>query len=167
MSDNGTVGAPSERAPETTTQAAPATSAERPVAREGAPPQHAPARPDGPRDPREGGRRDADRPPPRDRRGPPDGEGDGRREEGDDRGGPPRGGFRGRPKPFFRRKVCKVCTGKLKLDYKEAGTLRRFTTDRGKILPRRITGTCAKHQRKLARAIKRARILAMMPYVAK
>ncbi len=60
-----------------------------------------------------------------------------------------------------------MCTGKLKLDYKDAATLRRFTTDRGKILPRRITGTCAKHQRKLAQAIKRARILAMMPYVAK
>ena len=102
--------------------------------------------------------------PPRDRRGPPNGEGG--REEGDDRGGA-RGSFRGRPKPFFRRKVCKVCTGKLKLDYKDAATLRRFTTDRGKILPRRITGTCAKHQRRLAQAIKRARILALMPYVAK
>lgn len=104
--------------------------------------------------------------PPRERRG-PEGEGEGgRREEGEDRG-PSRGGFRGRPKPFFRRKVCKICVGKLKLDYKDAPTLRRFTTDRGKILPRRITGTCAKHQRRLAQAIKRARILALMPYVSK
>ena len=101
----------------------------------------------------------------RDRRGPPDGDGEGR-QEGDDRS-PSRGGFRGRPKPFFRRKICKVCAGKLKLDYKDAPTLRRFTTDRGKILPRRITGTCAKHQRRLAQAIKRARILALLPYVAK
>lgn len=105
--------------------------------------------------------------PPRERRGPPGGEGDGRRDEGDERGGPPRGGFRGRPKPFFRRKVCKVCAGKLKIDYKDAAALRRFTTDRGKILPRRITGTCAKHQRRLAQAIKRARFLAMIPYVSK
>lgn len=104
--------------------------------------------------------------PPRDRRGGSDGDGEGRREEGDDRGGA-RGGFRGRPKPFFRRKICKVCAGKLKLDYKDAPTLRRFTTDRGKILPRRITGTCAKHQRRLSQAIKRARILAMLPYVAR
>jgi len=105
--------------------------------------------------------------PPRERRGPPNGDGDGRREDGDDRSGPSRGGFRGRPKPFFRRKVCKVCTGKLKIDYKDAGALRRFTTDRGKILPRRITGTCAKHQRRLAQAIKRARFLALIPYVSR
>ena len=105
--------------------------------------------------------------PPRDRRGPPNGDGDRGREEGDDRGGASRGGFRGRGKPFFRRKVCKVCTGKLKVDYKDAGTLRRFTTDRGKILPRRITGTCSKHQRRLAQAIKRARFLALVPYVTR
>jgi len=105
--------------------------------------------------------------PPRDRRGPPNGDGDRGREDGDDRSGGQRGGFRGRGKPFFRRKVCKVCTGKLKIDYKDAGTLRRFTTDRGKILPRRITGTCAKHQRRLAQAIKRARFLALVPYVTR
>ncbi len=72
-----------------------------------------------------------------------------------------------RYKPFFRRKVCKFCTKKLTIDYKEPEILRRFTTDRGKILPRRITGTCAKHQRKLAIAVKRARILALLPFVAK
>jgi small subunit ribosomal protein S18 len=74
---------------------------------------------------------------------------------------------RQRQKPFFRRKVCKFCTGKYKVDYKDSGILRRFTSERGKILPRRITGTCAKHQRQLARAIKRARVLAFLPFVAK
>ena len=154
---------------------APAGAAETPArASEPAPAEKAQAeRPAGDRPPAEramGERAPADRPmgdrPPRERRGGGEGEGDGRREEGDDRGGPSRG-FRGRPKPFFRRKVCKVCTGKLKIDYKDAATLRRFTTDRGKILPRRITGTCSKHQRRLAQAIKRARILALVPYVAK
>jgi small subunit ribosomal protein S18 len=76
----------------------------------------------------------------------------------------------GRPmksgKVFFKKKVCKFCTQKLKIDYKDADTLRRFVTERGKILPRRITGTCAKHQRALALAIKRARILALLPFVA-
>lgn len=69
-------------------------------------------------------------------------------------------------KPFFKKKVCRFCTQKLKIDYKEADTLRRFITERGKILPRRITGTCAKHQRFLAEAVKRARILALLPFVA-
>ncbi|MEW5817818.1 MAG: 30S ribosomal protein S18 [Spirochaetota bacterium] len=74
-------------------------------------------------------------------------------------------GFRGKGKVFFRRKVCKFCTQKLSPDYKNADLLRRFTTERGKILPRRITGTCAKHQRLLARQIKRARMLALLPFV--
>ena len=68
---------------------------------------------------------------------------------------------------YYRRKVCKICVGKVKLDYKDPETLRRFTTERGKILPRRITGTCAKHQRQLAREIKRARALALLPFVTK
>jgi small subunit ribosomal protein S18 len=56
---------------------------------------------------------------------------------------------------------------KLKIDYKDSETLRRFfITERGKILPRRITGTCAKHQRALALAIKQARSIALLPYVA-
>jgi small subunit ribosomal protein S18 len=93
-----------------------------------------------------------------------------------DRGDRPEGGFRGerggfggrgRHKTFFRRKVCKFCIKKATIDYKDAGGLKRFTTERGKIMPRRITGTCAKHQRELARAIKRARTLALLPYVAK
>lgn len=69
---------------------------------------------------------------------------------------------------YFRRKVCKLCARKIKtVDYKDADLLRRFVTDRGKILPRRITGTCAKHQRMLARAIKRARMIALLPFVSK
>jgi len=66
-----------------------------------------------------------------------------------------------------RRKVCAFCTGKVDvIDYKRPELLRRFLTDRGKIKPRRRTGTCAKHQRRLAVAIKRARHLALLPYVA-
>lgn len=66
---------------------------------------------------------------------------------------------------FYKKKVCRFCTQKIKIDYKEPDGLRRFITERGKILPRRITGTCAKHQRKLAVEIKRARALALLPYV--
>ncbi len=72
-----------------------------------------------------------------------------------------------RGKGFFKKKVCKFCTQKLKVDYKDIDVMRRFVTERGKILPRRITGTCAKHQRVLAISIKRARALAFLPYVAK
>ncbi|MGA2612942.1 MAG: 30S ribosomal protein S18 [Spirochaetia bacterium] len=80
-----------------------------------------------------------------------------------------RGGFagRGRHKTFFKRKVCKFCIKKATIDWKDAGGLKRFTSERGKIMPRRITGTCAKHQRELARAIKRARSLALLPYVSR
>jgi small subunit ribosomal protein S18 len=69
-------------------------------------------------------------------------------------------------KVFFKKKICRFCIQKLKIDYKDADMLRKFITDRGKILPRRITGTCAKHQRFLAQAIKRARIIALLPFVA-
>jgi small subunit ribosomal protein S18 len=69
---------------------------------------------------------------------------------------------------YFRKKVCKLCARKIKtVDYKDVDLLRRFVTDRGKILPRRITGTCSKHQRMLARAIKRARMIALLPFVSK
>ncbi|MDR2097318.1 MAG: 30S ribosomal protein S18 [Spirochaetaceae bacterium] len=81
--------------------------------------------------------------------------------DGEERGRGGRGG-----KFFVKKKVCKFCTQKLKIDYKDADGLRRFITERGKILPRRITGTCAKHQRALAEAIKRARIIALLPFVA-
>ena len=75
--------------------------------------------------------------------------------------------MRGGRKSYFRRKVCRFCTQKVVANYKDADTLRRFITERGKILPRRITGTCAKHQRSLSREIKRARVLAYLPYVKK
>ena len=65
-----------------------------------------------------------------------------------------------------RNKTCPVCeAGARVLDYKDERTLGRFMTDRGKITPRRITGTCAKHQRMLAMAVKRARLIALVPYV--
>ncbi|MBP9042890.1 MAG: 30S ribosomal protein S18 [Spirochaetes bacterium ADurb.Bin218] len=68
----------------------------------------------------------------------------------------------------FKRKVCRFCHDKnLAIDYKDAKLLEQFITERGKILPRRVTGTCAKHQRAVAKAIKRARILALIPFVEK
>ena len=73
---------------------------------------------------------------------------------------------RAKSKTYFRKKVCRFCANKAKIDYKDADGLRRFTTERGKILPRRITGTCAKHQRELALAIKRARAICLLPFVA-
>ena len=64
-----------------------------------------------------------------------------------------------------RRKVCQFCVEKAEeIDYKDAAKLRHFVTERGKILPRRISGCCAKHQRMLNTAIKRARCVALMPY---
>ena len=64
-----------------------------------------------------------------------------------------------------RRKVCSFCVDKVEhIDYKDVAKLRRFITERGKILPRRISGNCAKHQRELTEAIKRARIVALLPY---
>lgn len=64
-----------------------------------------------------------------------------------------------------RRKVCAFCVDKIdRIDYKETGRLRRFLTERAKMLPRRITGNCAGHQRQLTVAIKRARQVALLPY---
>lgn len=72
---------------------------------------------------------------------------------------------RRRPGRGRRRKKCAFCVDKrAKIDYKASGELRRYLTDRGKILPRRATGTCARHQRQLALAIKRARHLALLPF---
>ena len=66
-----------------------------------------------------------------------------------------------------RRKVCSFCVDKVDhIDYKDAAKLRRFTTERGKILPRRISGNCAKHQRQVTLAIKRARNMALLPFTA-
>jgi len=78
-----------------------------------------------------------------------------------DRG--PREGSRG-PKRQHR-KVCSFCVEKIDyIDYKEVSRLRRFVSDRGKILPRRVTGTCARHQRPLTTALERARAIALLPY---
>lgn len=77
-----------------------------------------------------------------------------------DREGYERGGARP-----FRKKVCRFCADKVPLiDYKEGERLSRFLTEKGKIIGRRITGNCAKHQRMLARAIKRARHVALLPF---
>src|SRR6266702_1362535 len=85
---------------------------------------------------------------------------------GDDRGGGgdrPRYGGARRP----RRKVCAFCVDKAqKIDFKEVGRIRRYISDRGKIDPRRKSGTCAKHQRMLTAALKRARHMALLPYPA-
>ena len=72
---------------------------------------------------------------------------------------------RGNRRP--RRKVCSFCVDKVQeIVYKDAAKLRKFITERGKILPRRISGTCAKHQRQLTIAIKRARNVALLPFTA-
>ena len=84
-------------------------------------------------------------------------ESDGREEDKDGRA---------KAKAYFRKKVCRFCANKAKIDYKDADALRRYMTERGKILPRRITGTCAKHQREIAKAIKRARSISLLPFVA-
>lgn len=65
-----------------------------------------------------------------------------------------------------KKKVCYFCTNKIDdIDYKDVKTLQRYVSERGKILPRRVTGACAKHQRKVALQVKRARAVALMPYV--
>lgn len=65
-----------------------------------------------------------------------------------------------------RRKVCTFCVDKVGLvDYKDAARLRKFMSERGKIVPRRVSGNCARHQRQLTTAIKRARIVALLPFV--
>ncbi len=64
-----------------------------------------------------------------------------------------------------KKRVCNFCVDKIEaVDYKDVGRLRRYLSERGKILPRRITGNCARHQRQLTTAIKRARIMALMPF---
>ena len=73
------------------------------------------------------------------------------------------------PRPAVRRrkKVCIFCADKVDfIDYKDSAKLRKFISERGKILPRRMTGTCAKHQREVQVAIKRARNVALLPYIA-
>lgn len=73
----------------------------------------------------------------------------------------------GRPNRKGRKKVCSFCVDKVEsIDYKDVNKLNKYTSDRAKILPRRVTGTCAKHQRELTTAIKRARHVALMPYTS-
>jgi small subunit ribosomal protein S18 len=80
---------------------------------------------------------------------------------GDDRGGR-------RPRRFHRGKVCQFCVDKsIYIDYKDLERLRGYVTDSGKILPRRITGNCASHQRMTTTALKRARMVALLPYKAR
>jgi small subunit ribosomal protein S18 len=81
-------------------------------------------------------------------------------------GGGGRGGARGGKRYFFRRrKVCKFCADKIDhIDYKDVKLLSQFVPERGKLLPRRMFGTCAEHQRKLTVAIKRARHIALLPF---
>ena len=68
---------------------------------------------------------------------------------------------------FKRRKICKFCEAKLEyIDFKDIRRLRSYMTERGKIIPRRISGNCAKHQREMTKAIKRARNIALLPFLA-
>jgi small subunit ribosomal protein S18 len=67
----------------------------------------------------------------------------------------------------LKRKVCKLCVEKVeRIDYKDDRRIGRFVTDRGKIVPRRISGTCARHQKQITLAVKRARILALLPFTS-
>lgn len=92
----------------------------------------------------------------------------GRRDDRSSNGKSDRGGYRSsKSRSYFRKKVCRFCTQNYQIDYKNPDSMMRFLTDRGKILPRRITGTCAKHQRMLATEIKRARALALIPFAKK
>ncbi len=93
--------------------------------------------------------------------GPPQGDRPPRRE------GPPGGPGGGRKQYFRRRKVCKFCSEKIDvIDYKDVRMVSEFVAERGKILPRRLTGTCSTHQRALTEAIKRARNIALLPFAA-
>ncbi len=95
------------------------------------------------------------------------------RQEGSAQGGNSQGGSYGSQRQYRpgqqrrRRKVCVFCAEKIDyIDYKDTAHLRKFVSERSKILPRRVTGTCAKHQRQLAIALKRSRQMALMPYIS-
>ncbi len=91
------------------------------------------------------------------------GGGRGGEDRGDKGGDDDKRGGRG----FGRKRVCRYCADKnAKVDFKDQAALKYFVTERGKIIPRRISGNCAKHQRQIAQAIKRARGLAMIPYLS-
>jgi small subunit ribosomal protein S18 len=79
---------------------------------------------------------------------------------------PAAGGVKRKKRVFHRRKVCRFCAdSSLVIDYKDSKMLRYFVTERGKIIPKRISGCCAKHQRSLTHAVKRARTIALLPFV--
>ena len=79
-----------------------------------------------------------------------------------------KGGRDQKPYRRPRKKVCNFCVDKIdEIDYKDVEKLRKYVRDKGKILPRRVTGTCAKHQRKVTEAIQRARHIALLPYTVK
>jgi small subunit ribosomal protein S18 len=89
----------------------------------------------------------------------------GRREYGPRTGG---GGREGGRKFFRRKKVCKFCVEKIDaIDYKDVRLLQQFVAERGKIVPRRLTGVCTPHQRRLTTAIKQARNIALLPFAAR
>src|SRR3984893_4335103 len=142
-----------------------------PVSTPASSPAHpAPSAPAAPREGGEGGgggmRREGGPSGPR-REGGPGGGGGGRREGGGPGGpgGGPGGPRRGKRQYFRKKKVCKFCTEKMDMiDYKRADILSQFVQERGKILPRRMTGVCARHQRWLGVAIKRARNIALLPF---
>jgi small subunit ribosomal protein S18 len=83
-------------------------------------------------------------------------------------GGRPQGGPGGRGKFFRRKKVCKFCTEKIDaIPYRDVRLLQQFVAERGKIVPRRLTGVCTTHQRRLTRAIKQARNIALLPFATR
>src|SRR5579863_857205 len=103
--------------------------------------------------------------------GPGSGHSSGPRPGGRPSGGPggrPSGGPGGRGKFFRRKKVCKFCTEKIDaIPYRDVRLLQGFVAERGKIVPRRLTGVCTTHQRRLTRAIKQARNIALLPFATK
>jgi len=98
----------------------------------------------------------------------PSGPGGDRPRQGGPGGGRPSGGPGGRGKFFRRKKVCKFCTEKIDaIPYRDVRLLQGFVAERGKIVPRRLTGVCTTHQRRLTRAIKQARNIALLPFAAR
>jgi small subunit ribosomal protein S18 len=96
------------------------------------------------------------------------GSGSGPRSGGRPGGGRPSGGPGGRGKFFRRKKVCKFCTEKIDaIPYRDVRLLQGFVAERGKIVPRRLTGVCTTHQRRLTRAIKQARNIALLPFATR
>jgi small subunit ribosomal protein S18 len=100
--------------------------------------------------------------------GPPHRSGGGRPSSGGPGGRPSSGGPGGRGKFFRRKKVCKFCTEKIDaIPYRDVRLLQGFVAERGKIVPRRLTGVCTTHQRRLTRAIKQARNIALLPFATR